>query len=79
LRHHDHRFEWTRAECQAWADQVATRYGYHMSHRYLGPLDPDLGAPSQLVIFDRAAMGDNPLDESANEPNEHIERTSNDE
>jgi 3' terminal RNA ribose 2'-O-methyltransferase Hen1 len=58
LRHSDHRFEWTRAECRAWAERVATHYGYQMSHQNLGPDDPDLGAPSQLVIFDRLAEGD---------------------
>jgi hypothetical protein len=55
LRHSDHRFEWTRAECRAWAERVAARYGYHMAQRELGPVDANLGAPSQLVIFDRLA------------------------
>jgi 3' terminal RNA ribose 2'-O-methyltransferase Hen1 len=53
LRHADHRFEWTRAECQAWAEQVAATYGYRAERRDLGPLDEQLGGPSQLVIFDR--------------------------
>ncbi len=53
LRHRDHRFEWTRAECQAWAERVAAAYHYRFSHQELGPADPELGAPSQLVIFDR--------------------------
>jgi 3' terminal RNA ribose 2'-O-methyltransferase Hen1 len=53
LRHHDHRFEWTRAECQAWADRVAATYGYTAHRQDIGPADPILGAPSQLVIFDR--------------------------
>ncbi len=58
LRHSDHRFEWTRAECRAWAERVATRYGYRMAQRELGPEDANLGAPSQLVIFDRPAEGE---------------------
>jgi 3' terminal RNA ribose 2'-O-methyltransferase Hen1 len=58
LRHSDHRFEWTRAECRAWAERVAARYGYRMTQRELGPADADLGAPSQLVIFDRIADGE---------------------
>jgi SAM-dependent methyltransferase len=53
LRHRDHRFEWTRAECQAWSERVAATHGYRASREDLGPCDPDLGAPSQLVIFDR--------------------------
>ena len=53
LRHRDHRFEWTRAECQAWAGRVAAAYRYRFNHQEIGPADPELGAPSQLVIFDR--------------------------
>jgi hypothetical protein len=64
LRHSDHRFEWTRAECQAWAERVAARYGYRMAQRELGPVDANLGAPSQLVIFDR-------LGEDEGESQEH--------
>ena len=53
LRHRDHRFEWTRAECQAWAERVAHAYGYSFEWREIGPADETLGAPSQMVIFDR--------------------------
>src|SRR5579885_2922880 len=53
LRHEDHRFEWTRAECQAWAERVAATYRYRFSRQELGPAQERLGAPSQLVIFDR--------------------------
>jgi 3' terminal RNA ribose 2'-O-methyltransferase Hen1 len=53
LRHSDHRFEWTRAECRAWAERVASAFGYRMTQQELGPSNPELGAPSQLVIFDR--------------------------
>jgi len=58
LRHSDHRFEWTRAECQAWAERVAAQYGYRMARQDVGPVDTDLGAPSQLVIFDRLSEGE---------------------
>jgi 3' terminal RNA ribose 2'-O-methyltransferase Hen1 len=53
LRHRDHRFEWTRAECRAWAERVATTHGYRFTTRDLGPVDESLGGPSQMVIFDR--------------------------
>jgi 3' terminal RNA ribose 2'-O-methyltransferase Hen1 len=53
LRHRDHRFEWTRAECQAWAERVGQTYGYNAEWRKIGPADENLGAPSQMVIFDR--------------------------
>jgi hypothetical protein len=54
FRHEDHRFEWTRAECQAWAERVATTYGYSARRTDVGPSDAALGAPSQLVVLDRA-------------------------
>ena len=53
LRHRDHRFEWTRAEGQAWAEHVAKAFGYGFEWREIGPTDEGLGAPSQMVIFDR--------------------------
>jgi 3' terminal RNA ribose 2'-O-methyltransferase Hen1 len=53
LRHQDHRFEWTRAECQAWAERVAASYRYRFSHQELGSAEGEIGAPSQMVIFDR--------------------------
>jgi 3' terminal RNA ribose 2'-O-methyltransferase Hen1 len=53
LRHRDHRFEWTRAECQAWAVRVGKQFGYSCEWRAIGPADEALGAPSQMVIFDR--------------------------
>ncbi|HEU0028886.1 MAG TPA: 3' terminal RNA ribose 2'-O-methyltransferase Hen1 [Ktedonobacterales bacterium] len=55
LRHHDHRFEWTRTECQAWAERVARTYRYRAVWQGIGPEEPDIGAPSQMVIFDRDA------------------------
>jgi 3' terminal RNA ribose 2'-O-methyltransferase Hen1 len=53
LRHRDHRFEWTRAECRAWAERIASAFGYTSEWREIGPADEALGAPSQMVIFDR--------------------------
>ena len=51
VRHPDHRFEWTRAELRAWADAAARRYGYAVEHRDVGPLAPDVGAPTQMVVL----------------------------
>jgi 3' terminal RNA ribose 2'-O-methyltransferase Hen1 len=53
LRHADHRFEWTRAECQAWTDSVASRFGYTARVEPIGEVDEALGAPSQMAIFER--------------------------
>jgi len=55
LRHPDHRFEWTRAEFQAWAEAVANRHGYGLRLLPIGPLDPVLGAPTQMALFTRDA------------------------
>ncbi|HKV85473.1 MAG TPA: 3' terminal RNA ribose 2'-O-methyltransferase Hen1 [Ktedonobacterales bacterium] len=54
LRHADHRFEWTRAECAEWAGQVAARYGYRLRREEIGPVEEGIGAPSQMVVFDVA-------------------------
>ncbi|MEM1179479.1 MAG: 3' terminal RNA ribose 2'-O-methyltransferase Hen1 [Acidobacteriota bacterium] len=53
FRHADHRFEWTRAEFSAFAHRIAETHGYRVEIEELGPVDPEVGAPSQLGIFRR--------------------------
>lgn len=53
FRHSDHRFEWTRAEFKAWADGVCARNGYSVAITPIGELDPQLGAPTQMAVFER--------------------------
>ncbi len=53
LRHHDHRFEWTRAEFAAWCAAVASTYPYSVDIQGVGEPDPELGSPTQLAIFTR--------------------------
>jgi 3' terminal RNA ribose 2'-O-methyltransferase Hen1 len=53
FRHQDHRFEWTRAECQSWAGEVATRFGYEVRFVPVGDEDPEVGAPTQMAVFTR--------------------------
>ena len=53
FRHRDHRFEWTRAEFEAWARRVADRFGYAVRFAPVGPVDADVGAPTQMGIFTR--------------------------
>ena len=53
LRHRDHRFEWTRAQFEAWAQGVAARFGYGVRFAPVGPLDEHLGAPTQMAVFAR--------------------------
>ena len=54
FRHKDHRFEWTRAEFQSWAKAMADRFGYRVRFLPVGPEDSDVGAPTQMGIFERA-------------------------
>jgi len=51
FRHRDHRFEWTRAEFEAWATGIAARFGYSVRFLPVGPEDALVGAPSQMGIF----------------------------
>src|SRR4029077_4718848 len=39
MRHKDHRFEWTRAEFQSWANTIATRFGYSVRFSPIWPED----------------------------------------
>jgi len=52
LRHGDHRFEWTRAEFGSWCSEVAARYRYRVATSGVGPDDPEVGAPTQMAVFD---------------------------
>ena len=53
FRHPDHRFEWTRPEFESWSHEVATRYNYSVDFRPVGPVDPEVGPPTQLALFRR--------------------------
>ncbi|MFC7441895.1 3' terminal RNA ribose 2'-O-methyltransferase Hen1 [Laceyella putida] len=53
MRHHDHRFEWTRAQFAAWAEPIAKRHGYSVQFHPVGPFDPNVGAPTQMAVFQR--------------------------
>ena len=56
LRHPDHRFEWTRQEFQEWATRVGSRFGYEVRYLPVGPVDPDLGAPTQMGVFQQLSV-----------------------
>lgn len=53
FRHRDHRFEWTRGEFDAWAGAAAAEHGYAVRFLPVGPEDPELGAPTQMAVFER--------------------------
>ncbi len=52
FRHRDHRFEWTRAEFQQWANGICERFGYRVRFLPVGPEDAAVGAPSQMAVFE---------------------------
>ena len=52
-RHHDHRFEWTRAEFKEWATTVAEQTGYVVRFEPIGDDDPNVGPPTQMAVFRR--------------------------
>lgn len=53
LRHKDHRFEWTRAEFEAWCAGVADRHDYSVTITGIGATDDTLGSPTQMAVFTR--------------------------
>jgi 3' terminal RNA ribose 2'-O-methyltransferase Hen1 len=55
FRHRDHRFEWTRAEFERWAAGVGERFGYAVRVAPVGPVDAEVGAPTQMAIFTHGA------------------------
>lgn len=55
-RHPGHRFEWGRARFRDWAAGVARRARYKAAFHDLPALHADLGGPSQMAVFTRAAL-----------------------
>jgi 3' terminal RNA ribose 2'-O-methyltransferase Hen1 len=54
MRHPDHRFEWNRAQFTAWGERVARGNGYTVRFAPIGDVDPVLGAPTQMAVFECA-------------------------
>jgi 3' terminal RNA ribose 2'-O-methyltransferase Hen1 len=52
-RHRDHRFEWTREDFRRWAGSAAERSGYAVRFLPVGPVDPEVGPPTQMAVFER--------------------------
>jgi len=51
FRHPDHRFEWTRGEFSAWATSICERFGYAVEIEPVGEEAPEVGAPTQMAVF----------------------------
>lgn len=56
FRHSDHRFEWTRQEFQDWATRVARQHDYRVRFVPVGPVDEQVGSPTQMGIFDKTEV-----------------------
>jgi hypothetical protein len=51
FRHRDHRFEWTREQFETWAARIGDRFGYRVRFAPIGPVDVEVGSPTQMAIF----------------------------
>ncbi len=58
FRHPDHRFEWTRSEFEGWATPVAGRHRYGVRFLTIGDIDPNVGSPTQMAVFELAEQAD---------------------
>lgn len=52
MRHDDHRFEWTRAEFENWANRIAKDHHYSVAFFPIGEMHESFGAPSQMAVFE---------------------------
>ena len=53
FRHKDHRFEWSRAEFEAWARGISDRFQYDVRFVGVGAEDVTVGSPTQMAVFAR--------------------------
>ena len=53
LRHPDHRFEWTRAQFEAWSKGLAQQFGYSVTFEGIGSAHSEFGTPTQAGVFIR--------------------------
>lgn len=61
MRHHDHRFEWTRQEFQAWANKAAEQHGYDVYFTGVGTLKNGLvesNSDSMRSVVERELLDD---------------------
>ncbi len=73
FRHRDHRFEWTRDQFQSWAGRVAASFGYRVRFEPIGPVDPNLGSPTQMALFDRFSSAGRPASVVGSAPESLVE------
>ncbi|XP_050367959.1 small RNA 2'-O-methyltransferase-like [Argentina anserina] len=51
FRNHDHKFEWTRAQFNCWATELATRHNYDVEFSGVGGYGDEPGFASQIAVF----------------------------
>lgn len=51
LRHHDHRFEWSRKEFGDWTKHICDTFSYTCEITGIGDLDEKMGTPTQMGVF----------------------------
>ncbi|MGM7636686.1 3' terminal RNA ribose 2'-O-methyltransferase Hen1 [Bacillus sp. Hm123] len=56
FRHTDHRFEWTRAEFDAWCEERSISYPYERAFVGIGEPNEQYGCPTQMCIFTRTEV-----------------------
>ncbi|KAK8458933.1 hypothetical protein SEVIR_2G046600v4 [Setaria viridis] len=55
FRNHDHKFEWTRAQFQCWATDLAVKHNYSVEFCGVGGSGEEPGYASQIAVFRRMA------------------------
>ena len=55
FRHAGHRFEWTREEFQNWCEGMCSEHGYSVDFHPIGPVDDNVGSPTQMAVFRQKA------------------------
>ncbi|KAL6647009.1 hypothetical protein ACP70R_014446 [Stipagrostis hirtigluma subsp. patula] len=51
FRNHDHKFEWTRAQFQCWATDLALKHNYSVEFSGVGGSGEEPGYASQIAVF----------------------------
>ncbi|WVZ62005.1 hypothetical protein U9M48_011805, partial [Paspalum notatum var. saurae] len=72
FRNHDHKFEWTRAQFQCWATDLAVKHNYSIEFSGVGGSGEEPGYASQIAVFRRMVRNQEPmcLDEDQDQPYE---------
>nr|CAB3455757.1 unnamed protein product [Digitaria exilis] len=61
FRNHDHKFEWTRAQFQCWATDLAVKHNYSVEFCGVGGSGEEPGYASQIAVFRRMTRNLEPI------------------